>query len=125
MIDLTVLRAGVIVLLAVTCGAVFTVMRLYWMAWRRLPRTAGLVPLHVALVSLYVLINQGNLAWALIESFTAQATPSVATRVALFGVAALILLVALAVIGRLQHRKLQFARKRSTVVVHTADERSP
>lgn len=113
------LRAGVLVLLAVTCGATVTVGLLHLVAYLRLPRGEGLVPLHVALVSLYVLMTQGTLAWALIESFTTQSPPSVAIRVALFGLAALVLLAALIVVGRVQQRRLRFART-TTVVVSTS-----
>jgi hypothetical protein len=117
LINATVLRALVIVALALCIGAVLAVLRLHYRAWRALPGRAGLTPLHVLLVSLGVLLLQGTLAWALIEGFTRDITPVVAVRTALYGVASVIILAALFVVGGLQRRKVGFGPRCTTVTV--------
>ncbi len=113
-----VLRAVVIVTLALCIGAVLAVLRLHWRAYRALPRHAGLTPLHVMLVSSGVLIVQGTLAWALIDGFANTVTPVQAVRTALYGVGSLIILAALFVVGGLQRRRVRFTPRCTTVTVH-------
>lgn len=118
MFDVSWLRSGVIVVLALTIGGVAAVMRLHYRAWRNLPRHAGLTPLHVTLVSLGVLIWGGSLAWALIESLGREATATVTIRTVLYGVGGVTILAALVIVAGLQRRRVQFAREQTTVTVH-------
>lgn len=118
--DADLLRAGVLAVLVLTVAAVAAVMRLHWRAWRRLPAEAGLTPLHVALVSLGVLIWGGTLAWAMVEALGRDVTAPVAIRTALYGIGAVVILTALVVVGGLQRRRVQFARS-ETVRVSSED----
>jgi hypothetical protein len=120
------LRLCVSVLLLLNVGALLTVIRLHWRAYRLLRstvegRAAGLTPLHVALVSAGVLVLQGSLAWGLIEQLRVQATVSVAVRTALYGTGAVLILLALVVVGNVQRRRLRFGRGCSRVTVEHAE----
>lgn len=120
--DVTWLRTLVVVALALAGGGVFTVMRLHWRAWRRLPRDAGLTPLHVALVSAGVLIWGVTLAWALLDSLTQPATTVVTVRLILYGVGAVVILAALLVVGSVQRRRVQVEAPRTQITVVEVDQ---
>lgn len=120
------LRLTVFVLLLLNVGALLTVIRLHWRAYRLLRstpegRAAGLTPLHVALVSAGVLVSQVSLAWGLIEQLRVEASVNVAIRTALYGVGAILILVALVIVGRVQRRRLRFSRGCTRVQVEQAE----
>lgn len=120
--ELAWLRLVVAVLLVLDVGALARVCLLYWRAWRLLPatpegRAAGLIPLHVALVSAGVLIGQVALAWGLIEQLRSDATAAVAVRTVLYGLQAVLVLAALVAVGRAQQRKVRFGRGCTRVTV--------
>lgn len=120
------LRLVVFVLLLLSVGALLTVIRLHWRAYRLLRSTpegkvAGLTPLHVALVSAGVLVGQVALAWGLIEQLRVEATVNVTVRTALYGVSSLLILAALVIVGRVQRRRLRFSRGCSRVRVEQAE----
>lgn len=116
MFEADVLRVVVLAVLFLAVAGVGTVMRLHYRAWRRLPRDAGLTPLHVALVSLGVLIWGGTLAWGQVEALGREVTPALAIRTGLYGLGGVIILAALAVVGGLQRRRVQFIRSEKVVV---------
>lgn len=120
------LRLAVSVVLLLCVGALITVIRLHWRAWRLLSsspqtRAAGLTPLHVWMVSAGVLVSQVALAWALIEQLRVEATTTVAIRTVLYGVGAGLILAALIVVGRVQQRRVRFGRGCSRVTVAEAE----
>ncbi len=113
--DLAWLRLVVSVLAILVGGSLVTVGRLHWKAWHHLrrvgARVAGLIPLHVALVASGVLLLELTLAWGLLEQLRVQASaPTVIVRTVLYGVASLLILVSLVVVGRVQRRRVQFER---------------
>lgn len=116
---MTALRLVVLVPLCLVAGATFTVLRLYWRAWRELPDRARLTPVHVALVSLGVLLLTAGLAWALIDAIDDRPLDAPGTvRLSMYGVGAVAILAALWVIGGIQRRRVRFERK---LIVHTDD----
>lgn len=113
----SLLRTATLVVLTLVVGAILAVMRLHHRAWRRLPREAGLTPLHVMLVSLGVLIWGTTLAWAQIDALSGEPDlVRVAIRTWLFLVGAVVILVALVVVGGLQRRRVRFERSETLVV---------
>lgn len=117
-----VLRVVVLVPLCAVFGATLTVLRLYWRAWLELPREqARLTPLHVALVSVGVLLLTSALAWALLVGLSAgqPVDALTAVRIGMYGLGAVCILAALWVIGAKQRRRVRFER---VVVVHVAED---
>jgi hypothetical protein len=120
------LRLCVSILLLLNVGALVTVIRLHWRAYRLLRstpegRAAGLTPLHVAIVSAGVLVSEVSLAWGLIEQLRVAATATVAIRTTLYGVGAVLILVSLVIVGREQRRRIRFGRGCSRVYVAQAE----
>lgn len=115
------LRFGVIAVLALVVGGVLGVMRLHWIAWRRLPTRPGLAPLHVALVSLGVAIWGVTLGWALVEQLGRDATPAGTVRLALYGAGGAVILASLVVVGGVQRRRVRTSREPSRVLVDVAE----
>lgn len=111
---LRVTDAAVIILVV---GATATVVRLHWAAWRRCPTKVGLTPLHVAMVASGVLVWGATLAWAILDTIGREVTAMAAWRMGLYGVGAVLILAALAVMASIQRRRVQFGRTDDEVVV--------
>ena len=111
------LRTATLAALVFVAGAVGAVFLLHFRAWRRLPREAGLTPLHVMLVSMGVLVWGVALAWAQLDALSGVSSPlHVAIRTWMFLGGALIILAALAVVGGLQRKRLRFTRSERVIV---------
>lgn len=120
---LELIRAAVLVILALSIGAVAAVCGLYARTVRLAPpRRAGLTPLHVAVVSLGVLTLEGALAWAQVDALGGGVIPQwhVTARTVLFGVGSLLVLAGIAVIAHQQQRRVHFCRA-AKVTVETTD----
>lgn len=120
MTDPSVIRALVLVILAVSLGLEVAVFWRYSRAFRMMPKcakSARLTPLHVALVSAGTLILQGTLAGALIDTFRQSSTPRAVFRLVMYGCGSLLIIASLVVLIWLQaeRRKVQFGREHHTV----------
>lgn len=109
-----VVRWLVIGLAAVTAGATVTVLRLHYQAWRRAPNGSGILPFHVAVISVAHLMFVVGSAVGVIDRLNAE---TLSWRTPLFGVASILTLVALYVIGGYERRRVQ----QSTVRVVTTE----
>lgn len=132
MTDPALLRAVVLVVLAVTIGALAAVTVLYWRVWRllhasgvakgRQVRHARQVPVHVALMGLGVLTIEAALAWALIAGFRAPLTGYGTARMIMYGVGSGLIVSGLVVIANLQHHRVRVCRQQPRVVVETTEQ---
>lgn len=106
--DASLLRAAVLVVLALCVGAMVAVLRLYARAWRNAPTRGRLTPMHVTVVSGSMSGFQALLAWALMEAVSTGAPASTSTliRTAGYGVCSLGFLVAMWAVGMQQRRRL-------------------
>lgn len=119
---ISLVRFAVVALIVIAGGGTLAVMRLHYKAWRKLPRPAGLTPLHVLLVSLGVLLWGVALAWAVTDQLVTNVGPvpvDVIVRTVLYGGGAVAIIVALVVVGGIQRRRVHFARAEKVVVVRT------
>jgi hypothetical protein len=108
-----VVRFAVIALAVITCAAMLTVLALHFRAWRAVRSEHGLLPLHVALISLSYAAFCALLALGVIDNLGRPLnwrTPG-------FGVALVAGLASLWVVGRLQRRRIDLARRPATLRV--------
>lgn len=108
LLDGTLVRGVVLIVLALCVGAMAAVLRLYALAWRNAPTRGRLTPMHVTLVSASMIGFQGLLAWALMEAVSSGAPASAATliRTAGYGLCSLGFLAAMWAVGTQQHRRM-------------------
>lgn len=119
--DPAILRALVLVLLALSIGASARVCVLYAKVFRKLraagEHRVGLTPLHVALASFGLLLLECALAWALIASFRQSITVYAAIRTVMYGAGSATMIAALLVIGRVQSRRVKICKNQPHVTV--------
>jgi tellurite resistance protein TehA-like permease len=111
------LRIGVVFLLAAVVAAALAVIRMHIRAWRAAPAKAGLTPLHVALVSAGVVVWGATLAWAVLDGLGQATDRELAVRIGLYGLGAVLILVSLLVMARVQRRRVRFCRTQTEAVL--------
>ena len=124
MTDPSLLRALVLIPLALYVGASARVCWLYARVWQRMRasgRGARLTPLHVALASASLLVIEMALAWALIASFRQPITLFGAIRTGMYGLGSLGMIAALMVIARVQSRRVRICRQEAHVTVEQVE----
>lgn len=105
--DLTaqIIRQVVVGLLAVTFGAVGSVLRLHYRAWRRAPSTSGLIPLHVAVISAGQLCFLTGAAIGVLAAIDADRDPP-PVRTGLYIAGCVLTLAALYIVGKVQRARI-------------------
>lgn len=99
-----VLRGLVAGLTMMVSGSTLVVFGLYVRAWRQAPSGSGIIPRHVACVSLGTLLLVFGVGWGVYQTI---GDPSFNPRLIGYIVALLLILVAVVDIGGLQRRRLR------------------
>lgn len=99
---LRVLVAGLAMMVA---GSTLVVFTLYVRAWRQAPSGSGIIPRHVACVSLGTLLLVVGVGWGIYQ--TVGDDPTFNPRLVGYIVALLLILYAVVDIGGLQRRRLR------------------
>lgn len=100
-----VLRGLVAGLAMMVSGSTMVVFGLYVRAWRQAPSGSGIIPRHVAFVSLGTLLLVAGVGWGIYQ--TIGDDPTFNPRLVSYFVALLLILVAVVDIGDLQRRRLR------------------
>jgi len=118
---LTLLRVAMVIVAALNIGGMLSIGLIHWRAWRLLPAKAGLLPLHVFLVSLAVSGLQSTLAWSQLIMLTdvtpASPDPGVIARLVMYFLSSLVLMAALGVMANLQYRRVTVGKATEPVEV--------